>query len=199
MKNNTNISHKYDYFTSKPGNILFALYLLIYILILIGSITNIVVIKLTSKLHNVSGYLMMHVSFVDVLFAHTLIVPVIALVNENSYFVTICLINGTLTVALAGVSLWTITLLNLDRFIAIIKPLTYKTIIDKKRMVITLLIIWLIMISSCSPSFFESNIKLNPNTFQCYPKIQAFKELYVFSAFLSFGMCSTLLLIMYTM
>ncbi|XP_004645816.2 LOW QUALITY PROTEIN: olfactory receptor 1030-like [Octodon degus] len=107
--------------------VLFAVFLLIYIVTIIGNLTMIFLIRTDSKLHTPMYFFLSHLAFVDLCYA-TNVTPQM-LVNFLSKRKTIsfvgCFIQFHLFIALVITDYYMLTVMAYDRYVAICQPLLY--------------------------------------------------------------------------
>ncbi|XP_023561851.1 olfactory receptor 1030-like [Octodon degus] len=107
--------------------VLFAVFLLIYVITIIGNLTMIFLIRTDSKLHTPMYFFLSHLAFVDLCYATT-VTPQM-LVNFLSKRKTIsfvgCFIQFHLFIALGITDYYMLTVMAYDRYVAICQPLLY--------------------------------------------------------------------------
>ncbi|XP_040860115.1 olfactory receptor 1030-like [Ochotona curzoniae] len=109
--------------------VLFVVFLIIYLITVIGNVTMIFLIRSDSKLHTPMYFFLSHLSFVDLCYA-TNVTPQM-LVNFLSKRKTIsfigCFIQFHFFIALVITDYYMLTVMAYDRYMAICKPLVYSS------------------------------------------------------------------------
>ena len=147
------------------------LMLLSTILIIVGNTIVLIVFHYTHSLKNTTSV------FIKSLACADLGVGINCLFSVHSWFangwpygLVLCKIVGYLMAMTVGVSILSLAGVSIDRYIAIIKPLQYQTILTKRRARIYVLTIWLLSAMLFLPSLFgwgNNNYYYNSATYDC--------------------------------
>jgi hypothetical protein len=116
---------------------------IIALLIITSNIFTIIVIAVTEKLRNVTGYLMISLAFADLGVGIMITIPMIYAGFMHTLTIVACDAIGYLSSVNWMVSVYTLTLLSVDRLIAIVHPLQYINLVTTKRCIVAVLIVWL--------------------------------------------------------
>ncbi|XP_028610584.1 olfactory receptor 1L4-like isoform X2 [Grammomys surdaster] len=129
--------------SSNPSmqNPLFAIFIIMYLVTVMGNVLIILVIRSDSKLHTPMYFFLSNLSFMDVCFT-TVIVPKM-LVNLLSKAKTIsyegCLVQMYFFIALANTDSYLLASMAIDRLVAICNPLHYDVVMRPQRCLLMLL------------------------------------------------------------
>lgn len=146
-------------------------------LIVSNNIFVIIVISSSKKLHTVTGYLMISLAFADLGVGITTQIPLIYPIFSTHIPRPACTAVGFLTSVSMVVSVYTLTLLSLDRFVAIVKPLHYPTIVTNHRCSIAILVSWVAsVIMWVFPLGGFGSYKFNPEEAVCEFNIEGDPE-----------------------
>ncbi|XP_060110943.1 olfactory receptor 5V1-like [Heteronotia binoei] len=113
---------------------LFAAFLLIYLITLVGNGTILLAIGVDSHLHNPMYFFLTNLSLLDI-FCPTATVPKMLenLLSENNVISFVgCILQLYFLVALAGTEVFLLAVMAYDRYVAICNPLRYTVIMSKK-------------------------------------------------------------------
>ncbi|XP_077901139.1 olfactory receptor 5M5-like [Ictidomys tridecemlineatus] len=114
--------------------VLFVVFLVIYLITVIGNVTMIFLIRADSKLHTPMYFFLSHLSFVDLCYATT-VAPQM-LVNFLSKRKTIsfigCIIQFHFFIALVITDYYMLAVMAYDRYMAICKPLLYSSKMSRR-------------------------------------------------------------------
>uniref|UniRef100_A0A8D0BBX0 Olfactory receptor n=1 Tax=Salvator merianae TaxID=96440 RepID=A0A8D0BBX0_SALMN len=113
---------------------LFAAFLLIYLITLVGNGTILLAIGADSHLHNPMYFFLTNLSLLDI-FCPTATVPKMLenlLSENNAISFTGCVLQLFFLVALAGTEVFLLAVMAYDRYVAICNPLRYTVIMSKK-------------------------------------------------------------------
>ncbi|XP_062992684.1 olfactory receptor 6N2-like [Elgaria multicarinata webbii] len=157
------------HFTCIPNleTLLFVLFLIIYILSLMGNLLIIVIVMVDSRLQTAMYFFICNLSMVEVWYT-TVTVPKM-LENLLSYKRTIsipgCITQYYFFFAFAGIELFILTAMAYDRYLAICNPLRYSTIMNPKTCRNMVVACWFVgFICPTFPSFMLANISFcSPN------------------------------------
>lgn len=175
------------------------IYHVIFLLIFCVNLTSIVVVLTSKFLHTIPGGLMINLSISDLIFGVTLIIGSDIMLTKNKITHNECLLASICTQVSGAISLWTILLINLDRYFAILLPLKYDSLVTKRKLILILFLIWMIQISINLASF-NSNVKSNFHelTYICNIDISTNKELWIIVVIITYGVSSLALIVIYT-
>ncbi|XP_038597597.1 olfactory receptor 1030-like [Tachyglossus aculeatus] len=107
--------------------LLFVMFLIIYLITVVGNVGMIVLIRITPRLHNPMYFFLSHLSFVDLCYA-TNISPqmLVHFLSEKKTVSSVgCFIQFTIFVLLAITEYYLLTIMAYDRYVAICSPLLY--------------------------------------------------------------------------
>jgi len=116
---------------------------IISLLIITMNTFTIIVIIRTSKLRNVTGYLMISLAIADLGVGIMTAFPLVYATIDDHLTPGACDMIGFLSSVCWVVSVYTLTLLSVDRLIAIVHPLGYHMIVTKQRCFVTIGLTWL--------------------------------------------------------
>nr|QBS47868.1 biogenic amine-like GPCR [Tripedalia cystophora] len=126
------------------------------VFIIVGVIGNSLVclsIRKRKKLRTLPNYLVFSLAVSDLLFCIT-VVPfllITAIANEWILGDALCQITGFLTTYFCMVSISTLVLISINRYIAVGRPTRYASIFNSKRVIVSICIIWLLGIAVALP------------------------------------------------
>ncbi len=112
-------------------------------LIMVSNLFTIIVISRSRCLRNVTGYLMISLACADFGVGIMTLVPLVFAIFTQHMSEVVCAALGFLSSSSWVVSIFTLTLLSLDRFLAIIKPLHYETLVTNIRCGIAIVVTWI--------------------------------------------------------
>ncbi|XP_030046456.1 olfactory receptor 1019-like [Microcaecilia unicolor] len=114
--------------------ILFVLFLLIYIITVLGSGVIITVIRLSPRLHTPMYFFLSHLSFVDLCYSSTITPKMLTgfLSENNTISFLGCGIQLYFYSSFGGIECLLLAVMAYDRFVAICNPLLYTVIMTKK-------------------------------------------------------------------
>lgn len=142
-----------------------------YVLTSLTFIVNIFTIWIISQsktLRNVNGLLMINLCLSDCLWSLWNSFLILSADISGRISANMCLVQSILLPAFSGISSQTLLLLNIDRYISIIKPMKYKNLITKNRMIIAILIIGILNFFLCSLlHLYDDDLVVNPAIFVC--------------------------------
>ncbi|XP_072014528.1 probable G-protein coupled receptor 21 [Amphiura filiformis] len=147
------------------------LMLLSTILIIVGNIIVLVVFHYTHSLKNTTSVFIKSLAFAD------LGVGINCMFSVHSWFAggwpygfILCKLVGYLIAVTVGVSILSLTGVSIDRYIAIIRPLQYHSLLTKRRARIYVITIWIMSAIIFLPSLFgwgDNNYYYNSVTYDC--------------------------------
>ncbi|XP_054999713.1 olfactory receptor 5D13-like [Sorex araneus] len=113
---------------------LFLLFLIIYIITVVGNLGMILVIKINPKLHIPMYYFLSHLSFVDFCYC-TVVTPKLLenlVVEDRTIKFADCLTQFFFHCTLVVTEVFLLAVMAYDRFVAVCKPLQYTTVMSHK-------------------------------------------------------------------
>lgn len=138
-------------------------------LILILNMMAIMVIISTKKLRNVTGFLMVSLAFADMCVGVTSIIPLVYAIFTDLLTHTACQIMGFTNSVCLIVSILTLVLLTIDRFLAIGYPLKYPNWVNNKNCMLAVTLTWLFSILIwILPLFGIGSYTFNDEEVACY-------------------------------
>ncbi|KAG9471600.1 olfactory receptor 5B21-like [Eleutherodactylus coqui] len=119
----------------KLALLLFAFFLQIYIITVIGNVGIIVIVYKTSTLHTPMYYFLSYLSVVDLFYSSTLTPKMIADLISIKKVITFhgCVLQFFLFATLAGTEVLLLSIMSYDRYAAICHPLHYVSIMTKNK------------------------------------------------------------------
>ncbi|XP_036732997.2 olfactory receptor 1030-like [Manis pentadactyla] len=107
--------------------VLFVVFLVIYLITVIGNVSMILVIRSDSKLHTPMYFFLSHLSFVDLCYATSVSPQMLVhfLSKRKTISVVGCFIQFHFFIALVITDYYMLTVMAYDRYVAICKPLLY--------------------------------------------------------------------------
>lgn len=148
------------------------------------------------SLRNPNAILMLHLSAIDIKMA---IFSIIGMINiDVTGFVSknICLSQALFLPQIGGLTLFSIFLLNLDRYIAIVKPFKYKSYVNYKTISLSLIIGWSCMFLP-KLTFTMEEVALNVVTVQCIREPISNPKLWIAGTTIVYAFLSIILCIFY--
>ncbi|XP_055990675.1 olfactory receptor 5D13-like [Sorex fumeus] len=113
---------------------LFLLFLIIYIITVVGNLGMILVIKINPKLHIPMYYFLSHLSFVDFCYS-TVVTPKLLenlVVEDRTITFAECVTQFFFQCSLVVTESYMLAVMAYDRFVAVCKPLQYTTVMSHK-------------------------------------------------------------------
>ncbi|KAM8970849.1 olfactory receptor 5D18-like [Sarcophilus harrisii] len=131
---------------------LFLVFLVIYIITVVGNLGMIVIIRINPKLHTPMYFFLSHLSFLDFCYS-TIITPKllqILVVEDRSLSLAPCVTQYSFAAICVVTEAFLLAVMAYDRFVAICNPLRYTVVMSQKRCVLLLtgVYTWGIMSSS---------------------------------------------------
>ncbi|XP_061468722.1 olfactory receptor 5M11-like [Rhineura floridana] len=133
---------------------LFVLFLLVYIITLVGNLGMITLIKLDSQLHTPMYFFLSNLSFVDICYSSSVTPQMLAnlVAGYKDISFTGCLTQCYLFIALGLTESFILTVMAYDRYVAICNPLLYETKMSWE------MCVWLVAVPSAY-SFLDAMIQ----------------------------------------
>lgn len=167
------------------------------LIIVVTNVLYSLVIIRSKSLHNISGYLMLHLSASDILLGFLLIFSNYAILIKGKLELYVCALTAMGAPLLSCVSVWTIMLLNIDRYISITQPFYYNSIVTTKNMCIALLSIWLLLLSLSLSLIFKGSYVVNEYTLKCSSNFKDNKISWIIIIILTFVISIIVFLFIY--
>lgn len=187
----------YNFTKDDSSYIVLFVYIIVIFLILTGNLLCIAIILKWKQLQTNAGWLMINLSVTDICFGLNLGLNPLAIFITGRLNEPICLINSIMISLFGGISLSTIFLLNLDRYLSITRPLKYHSLMTRKRTLISMGVAWLFSGVLNIPVIFTGKVQVNNHTMVCSAEIDSHKALWIISLFCLFGITSFSLIYMY--
>jgi len=144
-----------------------SIFMSVFILLaILGNIFVCIAIKKYKRLKTMTNYYVFNLAIADLLYGLTGM-PLLLVTTVTGEWVlghALCQLSGTLQTLFILVSIWTLCLIGINRFIAVSKHASYKSIYRKKRVFISIAIVWCVAcIVSVCPLLGWSSIKEGDN------------------------------------
>ncbi|KAK3095616.1 hypothetical protein FSP39_016674 [Pinctada imbricata] len=129
-------------------NIKFVFILIISILIIVNNVINISVVWKTIQLPRITRICLLNLSFSDLLVGLVSCAPCVVpvLIGRWPYGAIWCQIAGIIHGTSVTISIWSLSLISIDRYLAIIKPLHSRVILTTKRTFGVLVFLWIVAV-----------------------------------------------------
>lgn len=156
---------------ANPADIVQVLFLtIVMVLSLLGNCAILYVILRVRRLHCPTGFLLVNLAMIDVMMTVTLLpmrIPGI-LVESRVFDATTCMIIGYIQNLLSYACVLTVVAISMDRYLAIVLPLRYKSRVTGTRTSIAITCIWVFSIfCSCFPFFGFGKYSFIPGLWLC--------------------------------
>ncbi|XP_048372512.1 olfactory receptor 6J1-like [Sphaerodactylus townsendi] len=157
------------HFTSIPSleTALFVLFLIIYILALLGNLLIIVIVVADSRLQTAMYFFICNLSMVEVWYTTVTVPKMLAnlLADKRAISIPGCITQYYFFFAFAAIELFILTVMAYDRYLAICNPLRYSTIMNPKTCRNVAILCWFVgFICPTFPSFMLAKISFcSPN------------------------------------
>ncbi|XP_074838569.1 olfactory receptor 5BS1-like [Carettochelys insculpta] len=114
--------------------LLFLVFLVIYLITLMGNMMIILVIRADPQLHNPMYFFLSHLSFVDICYSSVVVPQMLVnfLVQHKTILVNVCLTQMFFILLLAVTEIFILSAMAYDRYAAICHPLHYTVTINKR-------------------------------------------------------------------
>ncbi|XP_049985717.1 olfactory receptor 7A17-like [Alexandromys fortis] len=150
-KNDSQISHFLLLGISKNLRLqpfLFALFLTVYLITMLGNILVILATILGPHLHTPMYFFLSNLSFVDVCFTSTTIPKMLVNIHTQSNIIVYrdCIAQMHFFILFSGLEIFLLTLMAYDRYVAICHPLHYTVIMNPRLCVLIVLASWIMNI-----------------------------------------------------
>ncbi|XP_029431434.1 olfactory receptor 1020-like [Rhinatrema bivittatum] len=128
---------------------LFSMFLVIYILTLIGNISIIIIIKITPQLHTPMYFFISNLSFIDVCYSSTISPKTLVnlLMKKNNISFLGCAIQTYFFANMAIAECLLLAVMAYDRYVAICNPLLYPVVMNRKLCLLLVTIVYTISFS----------------------------------------------------
>ncbi|KAM8970846.1 olfactory receptor 5D18-like [Sarcophilus harrisii] len=119
---------------------LFLIFLVIYIVTVVGNLGMIVIIRINPKLHTPMYFFLSHLSFLDFCYSTTITPKLleILVVEDRSMSFAFCITQYSFASICVDTETFLLALMAYDRFVAICNPLQYTVVMSQKRCVLLL-------------------------------------------------------------
>ncbi|XP_012225818.1 RYamide receptor-like [Linepithema humile] len=162
IRNNNNMTNLsailWDYYDKIYGDTDYFLIVLYVPVMAIAVIANILVIAVVFKYHymrSVTNYFVVNLSVADLLV--TMICMPVAISHAISmawkYSEFMCKLASYLQGVAVAASVFTITAMSIDRYLAIRSPITFRRIFNRKSTLLVILVLWLVALAIFAPVF----------------------------------------------
>ena len=131
-----------DAYELKVNAVMFTILPIIAVLIITLNIFIIIVLAVNEELRNVTGYLMISLAAADLGVGIMMTIPFIYTGFSDTLVPEACDVIGYLSSVSWMVSVYTLTLLSVDRLIAIAKPLQYPNLVTTARCIAAIIAVW---------------------------------------------------------
>ncbi|XP_074087912.1 olfactory receptor 5D18-like [Macrotis lagotis] len=114
---------------------LFLIFLVIYVITVVGNLGMIVIIKINPKLHTPMYFFLSHLSFLDFCYSTTIAPKLlqILIVEDKTISFAPCIIQYSFAVICVVTEAFLLAAMAYDRFVAICNPLLYALVMSQKR------------------------------------------------------------------
>lgn len=115
-------------------SMLFLIFLIIYVLILVGNIMIMMVIRIDSQLHAPMYFFLFHLSFIDICYASVTVPKMLQnfLAERKTISINGCFVKNFFFLLLGGAEVFILTAMAYDRYAAICQPLNYVGTMNKQ-------------------------------------------------------------------
>lgn len=137
----------------------------LFITIVLGNVLTIVAIAVTRRLRNVlSNYLVLNLAVSDLLVGISLPYHLVFYLHgQLSHEKVICVLRFVLISVACGGSIYNIMMIAIDRYIAIVHPLSYNAYATKKRMLLIIAGTWICTIGVSSIPIYWNRFETSSN------------------------------------
>ncbi|KAG8560037.1 hypothetical protein GDO81_014748 [Engystomops pustulosus] len=124
--------------------ICFCVFLIMYLMTLLGNVLLITVVRINSKLQTPMYFFLSNLSMIDICFSSAIVPKILinTLSTDKSISFLGCALQMYFHMALGSIECILLAVMAYDRFVAICKPLHYQTIINKKMCILLASISW---------------------------------------------------------
>ncbi|XP_025721190.1 olfactory receptor-like protein OLF4 [Callorhinus ursinus] len=128
--------------------LIFALFLLMYLITVFGNLLIILAVSSDSHLHTPMYFFLTNLSFVDICFTSTTIPKMLWNIQTQSKVITYkgCLSQMYFFILFAGLDVFLLTVMAYDRFVAICHPLHYMVIMNPRLCGLLVLVSWIMSV-----------------------------------------------------
>ena len=137
-----------------------------WILIIVGVIGNslvIAVVKLIRSMHTTTNYLLLNVASADITTLLFIAIQLITSMHFSRFNSFLCkfVSNGFVSIVTHTVSSFTFTLLAIQRYYALVKPMTASRRLSNDNVAYAILVIWLVAVGLVTPIFVVADADSN--------------------------------------
>ncbi|KAG8535101.1 hypothetical protein GDO81_029439, partial [Engystomops pustulosus] len=124
--------------------ICFCVFLIMYLMTLLGNVLLIILVRINSKLQTPMYFFLSNLSMIDICFSSTIVPKILinTLSKDRSISLVGCALQMYFHMALGASECILLAVMAYDRFAAICRPLHYQTIINKKMCILLASISW---------------------------------------------------------
>ena len=129
-----------------PSDIRTSVVLIVSVLIICSNILNLCVLRVTHQIPTISRLCLLNLSCADLLVGVVACAPSVypAVTGRWPYGILCCQIAGIAHGMSVTVSIWSLAMVSVDRYVAIIHPLKYPTLLTPLRCKVTLGLMWVL-------------------------------------------------------
>lgn len=172
---------------------------LIFIFVFLINTLSIYIFLSCQDLLTVNGILMLLLSIVDIFSSFTLCFSSFIADVTHKLPWTVCVIQAGLFPFFSGLSLMILLLLNIDRYIVILKPLRYEKIVTKTRLFIVLILVSLFHLGFTIKFLLSSDIIIiSSDAFICTVSFSKDPIFWMILTFVDYVMTSSIMVIVYS-
>ncbi|XP_029435901.1 olfactory receptor 1009-like [Rhinatrema bivittatum] len=125
-------------------SLLFVVFLLIYLVTLLGNLTLLTVMSIDSRLHTPMYFFLSNLAFVDICLTSCTLPKILAILLTDNKFISFraCMTQLYLLFSFASVEFFQLCAMAYDRYVAICNPLRYSVIMNKRVCILLTAISW---------------------------------------------------------
>ncbi|XP_068107177.1 olfactory receptor 6F1-like [Hyperolius riggenbachi] len=140
-------------FTFGPSeqNILLLLFVIVYLISLIGNLSIIVAMCLDKRLHIPMYFFLASLAFLDIWFISSTVPKLLTILASNNRFISLteCILQFYFYVSLGTIEFYLLAVMSVDRYVAICNPLRYHSIISNRVCLCLVLGSWIFGFITC--------------------------------------------------
>ncbi len=165
MDKDFNTSFKDMYVLYPPQWVMIPMHAIILVFILGGNVLVVVSVATNRALRKVSNYFLVSLALVDILVG---VVSTPGMFGLEEAFRTrpMCMLYFSVDLSVTAVSVLHILAVTVDRYVAITRPLRYPTVVTPKRVLVTIVWLWIVGPAACIALIFSGLVTFD----QCSPK-----------------------------
>ncbi|XP_028646179.1 olfactory receptor 10A2-like [Erpetoichthys calabaricus] len=124
-------------------NILFIVFLALFLVILIGNVTILLLVVADQRLHTPMYIFLWNLALLDVLVAVSIIPKLLSVfLSHNTLSFTECFVQMYFALSFGAIELFLVAAMAYDRYVAVVKPLHYNVIINFKTCLTIIASVW---------------------------------------------------------